>query len=430
MARLGIFLAALLGAVWPLAGHARPLPYAGQVLHVLAFRDPHGQAVAQQVPQFEALTGATVQLDLVPTQALSNKVMIDQAGGGSYDLYAVDEPYVPLFSPLLLPLSAWPEPHVESALAWQRNVYAEATWEASSYQGEAYGLPVSGNVYLYVYRADLFDDAQERARFMQRFHYPLAPPRTLRQMRDIAAFFTRPPALYGFAPFTQVSEGATVEALWILSTFGTRLFDAQMNWVLDDTKAEAAFAYYCDMMQFAPPGAAAWHHGERMGAYRRGQIAQIMTWPIFFADLEKPDKSLVAGRNRYALPPAGPDGQHASMLGTWTLAIPRTADNPRLAAEFASWWTSRRVGKALANGGLNPIREDLLADPALLPSNPWFGVVHASLATATVRPRSLHYRETSDLISMVFSKMVSAQVTPHEAVRLLKDGILHGETPP
>lgn len=406
------------------------LPYAGQVLRVLAFRDPHGQAVAHRVPQFEALTGAVVQLDLVPTQSLSNKVMIDQAGGGSYDLYAVDEPYVPLFASMLLPLSAWPEPRVQSASAYKPEVYGQATWDASSYLGTAFGLPVSGNVYMYMYRTDLFDDAGERSRFLQRFGYALASPRSLEEMRDVAAFFTRPPALYGFAPFTQVSEGATVEALWVLGSFGTRFFDERMNWVLDETRAEAAFAFYCDMMRYAPPGAAAWHHGERMGAYRRGQIAQIMTWPVFFADLERPDKSLVVGHNCYALAPAGPDGAHASMLGTWTLAIPRTVQKPQLAAEFAHWWTSPAVGRALAKDGFNPIREDLLSEPALLPDNPWFEVVQASLASATVRPRSVHYRKTSDFISTVFSKMVSRQMTPGEAVQALKRGILRREMAP
>jgi multiple sugar transport system substrate-binding protein len=246
-------------------------------------------------------------------------------------------------------------------------------------------------------------------------------------MRDIAQFFTRPPHLYGFAPFTQVSEGATVEALWVLHTFGTRLFDEHMEWALDDIKATAAFEFYLDMLHFAPPGASAWHHGERMGAYRRGQIAQIMTWPIFFRDLENPRKSAVVGRSLYALPPAGPAGARAPVAGSWTLAIPRSAHNAPLAAEFAAWWTSRAVGYALARAGLNPLRLDLLTDPTLLPDNPWYAMVQENLERATLRPRSRHYRETSDLVSRVFSKLVSRQLSSEQAVAELKRALMNGD---
>jgi multiple sugar transport system substrate-binding protein len=276
---------------------------------------------------------------------------------------------------------------------------------------------------MFVYRKDLFGDAKERAAFKAKYKYDLAAPSTTAQMRDVAEFFTRPPKSYGFAPFTKMSEGTTVEAIWVLATFGVRLIDDDLNLVMDDAKATNAFAWYLEMMKFAPPGATAWHHAERMAAYSRGRVAQMMTWPSFVKDLENPGKSLVAGKNDYALPPAGPDGKPAAVAGTWALAIPKSSKQKELAAEFAAWWGSHSFGKSIVEAGMNPARRDLLEDAALAKANPWFPGILKTFEVAVVRPRFPDYNKVSDVVSQNFTKMVSRQITPAAAVKGMREGI-------
>jgi multiple sugar transport system substrate-binding protein len=399
---------------------AELLPYAGQTLHVLSFQDAHARAVATNLADFEALTGAKVELDAIAANQVAAKIGTDQAAGGSYDLYTVDEPFVPQLASFFLPYSAWPTSRLPALAETKLEAFLPAALAGSSYRETLLGLPVNGNVYMYVHRQDLFSDPQEQKAFRERFGRPLAPPQTMAELRDVAEFFTRPPKLYGFAPFTKSSEGTTVEAMWLLASFGVELFDAKGQAAFDAAKAAEAFAYYKDMMRFAPPGAGNWHHAERMAMYGKGRLAQIMTWPSYVKDLENPEKSLVVGKNAYALPPAAPGGSPAPISGTWTAAIAKSSKSQALAAEFARFWASRDFGRKLALAGMNPARRDLLTDPELLRQNPWFPGVLLNFEKAVVRPRLPDYKVASDLVTRHFTAMISNQEQPAEAAQALR----------
>lgn len=398
-------------------------PYAGRTLRVLSFNDTHAAAVSKRLPEFEKLTGAKVVFDAIASNTVATKTTSDQAAGGTYDLYAVDEPFMPQLAPFFLPLTQWPTPKTVAKTELALDRYLPAALAGGAYKGESYGLPINGNVYMYVYRKDLFSDPAEAKSFKAKYNYDLAPPKTTAQMRDVAEFFTRPPKSYGFAPFTKMSEGTTVEAIWVLSTFGVTLIDDNLALTMDDTKATQAFQWYLDMMKFAPPGATAWHHAERMAAYSRGRVAQMMTWPSFVKDLENKSRSLVVGKNDYAMPPSGPTGVSAAVAGTWTLAIPKSSKQKELASEFAGWWASQSFGRSLVDAGMNPARRDLLQDAALLKTNPWFAGVLQNFEVAVVRPRFPDYNKVSDVISQNFTKMVSGQFTAAQAVKGMRDGI-------
>lgn len=420
--------AGILVLLSPASLAAAAAPYTGQTLRVLAFKDGHAQAVAAKIPEFEKLTGAKVVFDAIASNTVAAKIGADQAGGGSYDLVAVDEPFMPQLSTFFLPLDAWPaakvipksETDLKSDLKSDLKNFLPAAVAGGAFKGVNYGLPVNGNVYMYVYRSDLLNDPKEKAAFKAKFNRELAIPETTDEMKDLASFFTRPPKMYGFAPFTKLSEGTTVEAIWVLSTFGATLFDDKMKLALDPEKAKQAFQFYTEMMKFAPKGSGAWHHSERMAAYAKGRIAQMMTWPSFVKDLENPDKSLVVGKNAVALPPAGPGGNATSVAGTWTVAIPKASKSPALAAEFASWWASKSFGKDLVAAGMNPARRDLLTEPALVKANPWFPGVLAHFDRAVVRPRAVDYNKVSEIVSLHFTNMATRQSTPETAAAKLR----------
>ena len=395
-------------------------PYSGQTLRVLSFKDGHTQAVSAKVAEFESATGARVVFDMMASNNVAAKTSADQAAGRTYDLYTVDEPYMPQLSSFFVPVSQWPAAKVVAKAETDLSNFLPAAVAGGAFKGTNYGLPVNGNVYMYVYRSDLFGDAQEKAAFKAKYKRELTPPLTIQDFRDVAEFFTRPPKMYGFAPFTKNSEGTTVEAVWVLNTFGAQLFDDKMKLTLDVPKATAAFQFYTDLMKFAPSGSGAWHHSERMAAYSKGKIAQMMTWPSFVKDLENPEKSLVVGKNNYSLPPAGPNGKPTAVAGTWTAAIPKTSKNQGLAAEFAYWWASKSFAQNLVAAGMNPARRDLLSDATLVKSNPWFPQILANFNTAVVRPRAVDYKQISDLVSLHFTNMVTNQITPQAAAQKLR----------
>ena len=413
-------LGRIIAIIGLLTGSLQAQPFKGQSLKVLAFRDNHSEAVVKNLKKFEELTGAKVKMDLIASNTVATKTMTDQMAGGSYDLYTVDEPFIPQLAPFFIPLDQWPQPKIVDKKELGLDQYLPAAVSGTEFGGKNWGLPINSNVYMYIYRQDIFNDPEEKKNFAARYGYALAPAKTTEQFRDIAEFFTRPPKQYGFAPFTKKSEGTTVEAIWILSTFGVNIFDSELNVVLDVEKTAKALQFYKDLMQFAPKGSTSWHHSERMAAYRKGKLVQIMTWPGFLAGLEDVRKSRVVGKNAWDLPPKGPQGQSAPVAGTWALSIPKSSKNQSLAASFARWWGSYTFGQTLVPAGMNPARRDLLTDKQLAAGNHWFAGILANFEQAVVRPRFPEYRKVSDRISYQFTKMVAGQVSAKDAATELK----------
>ena len=79
-----------------------------------------------------------------------------------------------------------------------------------TYKGTIYGFPDDGDVFLFYYRKDLFEDAENKAAFKAKHGYDLAPPATWKQFSEIGQFLTDKyaPELYGAAffrnpPYTQ-----------------------------------------------------------------------------------------------------------------------------------------------------------------------------------------------------------------------------------
>ena len=396
--------------------------YDGETLKVLSFRDNHSNALNQNIKEFEKITGAKVIFDMIATSAVISKINTDQLAGGTYDLYTVDEPFIPMLSNFLEPVSNWPKTQLFSIEKNLKHTLKNAI-QSASYKNHTFGIPVSANIYMYVFRHDLMKDPEEKERFYKRYAYELDPPKNMEQMRDIAEFFYRPPRLYGFAPFTRKSEGTTIEAIWILGSFGTKFFDKNLNYVFDVKKAEKAFSFYKELMSYSPKGSKSWHHAERMACYSKGKIVQIMTWPSFVKGLENPNYSLVVNKNSYTSSPFNKDGWPSAVTGTWSASISKTSKNKQLGAEFIAWWTDYANAKNLVAKGLNPAREDILSDKDLKASNPWFPGILTNFKNSVVRPRHPRYKMISDRISYYFTNMVAGIITPKDAAKQLDKDI-------
>ncbi len=86
-----------------------------------------------------------------------------QAGESEYQAVAITEQNIPFFysSGLLKPINA-----IDADYALDENIisYGDAgrwdwDWGVNGPMGELLGVPINGNIQLYYYRRDLFDDA-------------------------------------------------------------------------------------------------------------------------------------------------------------------------------------------------------------------------------------------------------------------------------
>ncbi len=397
-------------------------PYEGETIRVLVWRDALTEAVIGRVEDFEEATGMEVIIDDLPTDALTERVAVNLTGEtGEYDLVAIDEPFTPRFHDYLLPYAEWPEGQVFTKT--NTDDLVQAAVDGGTFMGELAGIPVNANVYMFVFRQDLIDDSDNQEAFEEEYGYPLSNPTTTDEMLDVAEFFHNPPEMHGFAPFTVTAEGATVEAIWVLNTFGTQILDEDLNLVLDRDKAIEAFEFYKELMNYAPPGADNFGHPETISNMNAGHLFMTLQWPAIIAGHEDPEESLAAGNLGYETAPAGPTGESSGVTGTWILGMPRVSENQQAAAEFGYWWTSEEAHDVLIHEGMSPVRTSYLEDEELQDVFPWYVGQLKNFEIADTRPRYHHYTEVSDVIMEYFNRAVTGDMPVAEAVDAMMDGI-------
>lgn len=401
------------------------------VLKVLTFRDRQSSALRAALSEFESEHRIQIQFDDIPAGSVATKMMTDLLAGGTYDVYAIDEPFVPQFQDALLPVAQWPQKPTPADLS----AFEPRALEAARVKNELLGLPINGNVYQYIFRKDLFENEQERIQFRARFHRDLRPATQLSEMLELAQFFYRPPKLYGFAPFTKMSEGTTVEFLWLLAAFGHPLGHSPER--LEIETVASALRVYAELLKTAPRAARSWHHNERMSSFAKGKVAQMMTWNSFFFDLEDENKSLVVGRTGYAQSPGRKQDKTVSQLitrsdfekssgtlptslaGTWVAGINKNSKQADVANAFILWWTSRQMNQSLVQKGLSSARSDVLLDTSFNEKFPWFASTHFNFQRAFLRPRGKQYRALSDEVSQAFTRWIAGQTNESEAAKKL-----------
>ncbi len=398
--------------------------YENSKIRILVWRDAHTEAVKKKVSEFEDKTGIDVIIDDLPTQSLTEKMAMNLTSQtGKYDLVAVDEPYVPKFASFFINYNEWPEPKVISEKV-NLDIVPEGAVKAGSWQNNVKGLPINANVYMFAYRKDLINDETNKKSFKEEYGYELKQPETLEQLHEIGEFLYKNNDIYGYAPFTVKSEGATVEFMWLLKSFGTDILNSDLEVVLDIDKAVEALDYYSKLLEVSPPSKLSMGHPETIRNMEMGQLFSTLQWPAIIAGHEDPEKSEVAGNLAYGTNPAGPGGS-AAITGVWTLAIPESSKNKQAAAEFAYWWGSEESGRELVKAGMSPMRTDLLTDPDLQAKYPWYEALLTNLNgdVAVHRPRFAQYPRVSDEISTYFSRVISGNMEAREAMVELKESI-------
>lgn len=390
--------------------------YEGTTIRVLAWADAHTAAVKKMIPEFEEETGIKVVFDDLPTSSLSEKAAMNLTGKtGTYDLVAIDEPFVPKFAKYLLPYEEWPEPNVAQGKVKLDNLAGPAV-QGSTWQDTVVGLPINGNVYMMIYRKDLFNDSANKKAYKEKYGYELQPPKNLDQLKDVSEFFYQPDnELYGWGPFTTVSEGLTVEAMWVLRSFGAEILTDDLKPALDKGKAVEAFEYYKELLKFSPPGKLAYGHPERIQAMNTKNLTIMQQWPAIIPSHEDEEESLVAGKVGYMKNPAGPAGP-AAVTGVWALGMPEVSEKKEAAAEFAYWWASKEAGQKLVEKGMSPVRKDLLKDEDLQEKYPWYQAQLENFEIGVNRPRFPEYSELSEIIRKYFAKAINEEMTSEEAV--------------
>ena len=149
------------------------------------------------LPLFMKHTGITVTLKPVTLNEMYNVQMQSlKQGNGEFDLLSIEAGWakewaVNGYTTPLLDLANEFDSKGKSGLLNYLKPYYPSLLKILSYKGQYHSIPYNTYVMGNHYRADLFEHPLEQSTFAQQYRYPLAPPKNIKQLIDIAKFFTR-----------------------------------------------------------------------------------------------------------------------------------------------------------------------------------------------------------------------------------------------
>ncbi|MGE3961649.1 MAG: extracellular solute-binding protein [Dehalococcoidia bacterium] len=355
-------------------------------IRIAAFNGPETTALFRIIPEWEHITGNTVELGIFDRSTGQRMIAGDyvtyreavisnaEQSLGDYDVIIVDDPWVPYLATNhhlapLAPFGYETDPDIVERSAslgvWPPTFGPLPPDQEGVPRGaETYALPLVGNVMMLWYRQDI-----------------IAKPESLDDLREN---LDHPDPAYvgsaGFAP----STNPHVFLSWLASRGGDIFDRAWRPTPLRSTIAAEAFAEYIDeatrlgvpFEEFAD---------ERYTPHARmldGTAAAAVGWA---ADAQQILVSSVSDQLRVTLFPAG--RRSSTITGNWLLAIPEDAQQPEAAYDFITWATSQDIMKTSALLGVPPARESLFTDRELVGRYTWLPEVEIALENAFARPR-------------------------------------------
>lgn len=309
------------------------------------------------------------------------------------------------------------------------------------YNDKIWALPCEADAIGFAYRKDLFNSPVEQANFKAKYGYPLAPPATWKQFRDVAEFFTRPAnKLYGCALFYAGPgsyDGATMgfmETLWCL---GGAFFDPKTGLVQGTVNSPAsvnALAFYAqELKKYNPPGAENFYFNETLSAFKSGQVAMAMDWFTFFPALVDKNQNIYADQTGFFEAPSGPAGHYIS-LGGQGISISSYSKHIEEAKKFLAWFSQEDTQQKWADMGGLSCNSKVLKSPQFLNAVPFNPIFAESVPLLRDYYNNPVYAPLLEVTQEEINACTAGQITPLQAMNIVaqkhtdilkKAGLLH-----
>jgi multiple sugar transport system substrate-binding protein len=221
--------------------------------------------------------------------------------------------------------------------------------------GKLMGYAPNGNVQLFYYRKDVFD--QKGLKVPETFDEVLANCKTLHNPPNAYGYLQRgekgDSVYYDFMAY-MLAYGGSIEKDAANGDYTVTVNSPQVKQALDKfIQIDKA----CGPENFATLG-----QGDLIQLMQTGKGMQSHAVVAAFPNFDNPQKSAVVGKiNAAPLPRATPDGKPGVSIGSWVFAIPKNAseDGKKGAIAFSKWFLTYKAQYAYAQGGGIPVRTDV-----------------------------------------------------------------------
>jgi multiple sugar transport system substrate-binding protein len=387
-------------AAAPTAAPAAGKKYEGVVLRGLGqggtAYEPFLKVIAQE---FEAATGAKIELDGQPWEQLMPKLQADLSSGQpNYDFFWGDIEFQYPTYPYLLPINDMITKYNYDMEGFFEPVYKYGEGVVGGLAGVRFGLPIRVGACWVFYRTDLIDQ----------FPTTWADYETM--LKDLTSG-----SQYGVA-FAGVAAQLVKIFLARYWSQGDPLMTTDWKPLINSEKGvKAADMMLTAVKNYAPPGMLGWDNPDASQAFLNGDVAVLEGWASFILpDLDNPDKSKISGKWSVAQFPEKGSGNFTQH----NMIIMEKSPNPDAAFEYIAACTGPENAKRLLmEFGEESPRKSIWSDSDVLAQKPFLTAVAAGYENAKpFTPGVPQWLEMFIGLAEGLSAAMSEQESPQQAL--------------
>ena len=296
--------------------------FAGKSIRVLYFSATYADAAKEYAKEFEAQTGAKVEVVDFPYLTLYEKMGLAlSSGDSSYDAVTPACQWDGEFEPFMTDLT----PMIQKDKFDSADIIPGLWEQSGKWNNHIMGIPFSNTPQTLAYRTDLikkmptnWDDffaLCDKLNAPDKGFYALAIPGVKEQF----------------------------DGLWMMVdwSIGGRWADKNWNLTINSPETRRSLDIAKRWMKYADPAAPAWGLGESDAAFLAGNAAIAFSWPTLgiAPNGDDPAKSKIVGKWAIGLIPYEKNG--VTVLSSWDIGIPKAAKNKDVAWEWIKMYTSK-----------------------------------------------------------------------------------------
>jgi multiple sugar transport system substrate-binding protein len=359
------------------------------------------------IPEFEAKTGIKVIADMMPYDALVQKVTIDTTTNTKqYAAFWMEPTWLGRFEDEFEDITKYINDPVlgkDFNLADFSESFLDETVRIN---GKTLGLPFEGCLLVVAYRQDLFD------------RYGLVAPTSLQHHLENAKALQQRAGVYGLSMMGKRGQPVFYEYMPYMYGYGASFFDKNMNPTVNSPEAVAALEYMIELSKYSPRGVTSFGWEESATEFLQGNTGMALLFTDWLPTLKDPTAGKVVGLWNFAAVPAGPKGQ-GSPAGTINLGINADMDEEtkKAAFQFINWATSKEIQERLAVIGATPTRNSVLDSQAFATDDyKYFGALKDSY-DITITPMKIpEFFELNDALSIELSAALAGEKSAKAAL--------------
>jgi multiple sugar transport system substrate-binding protein len=391
--------------------------YEGTTLNLLMEDLLETTIIEEMLPEFNELTGITVNFEKVAYPVMHEKLVPQLAAGpgnGSYDVLEVDFYWVYEFA-----RSGWVEDlgtRIEASNGqFDLARYIPALLDiGSTVDDTTYFVPMYPYPMGLIYREDLFNDEEFQAAYQEQTGTDLALPDSVESYVAMAeAVSALDQDIYGAAMQAQQVDPIVMEFCNFLYGLGGAYYNADMTALAinDETGVKAAELYARCVNNAAQPGAAGADLNDTMATYSQGRAFSMISYMFMLSEFNDDEASTVKGVNKMTVMPGG-----HGLTGSWSWGIPVSSPNPDAGWEFLKWVESPEIAMRRALGGGVPAQEAPYENNEFLTKYSWMPQAKEMIASGEGLPAVTKQAQLVEIMGRHLGDVVSGAKSAQEGM--------------